>query len=330
MPEPLLLLHGFTQTGRSWDEVVRHLDGERYRALAPDIRGHGAAATRRPIDFASCVQDALSLMRTPFTLAGYSQGGRLALHIALARPDLVTRLVLVSTTAGIEDDDERARRREADAALAAWLEAEGRSMSDVAERWGAQPLFATQSPQVAAAARADRLANEPAHLAAALRGIGTGAMAPLWERLADLEMPAVVLAGERDEKSAASSAARSIFVSAMTARLTPRYRRICRCSSVCGIHPSSAATMISARSIDPTPATMFLTKSSWPGTSTMPRWYFTGGCTSGGEGRSRWANPRSMVMPRAFSSGSRSGSVPVSARTRELLPWSTCPAVARM
>ena len=33
------------------------------------------------------------------------------------------------------------------------------------------------------------------------------------------------------------------------------------------------------------------------------------------------------VMPRCFSSGRRSGSVPVSARTRALLPWSMWPAV---
>ncbi|MDP1848745.1 MAG: alpha/beta fold hydrolase [Solirubrobacteraceae bacterium] len=200
MPEPLLLLHGFTQTGRGWDEVVRHLDGERYRALAPDIRGHGAAATRRPIDFDACVRDAVGLMPGPGALAGYSQGGRLALHVALAHPELVTRLVLVSATAGIEDAAERARRRAADADLAAWMEADGRRMTEVADRWGAQPLFATQSPAVAAMARADRLGNEPAHLAAALRGIGTGAMAPLWDRLGELAMPVLVLAGERDEK----------------------------------------------------------------------------------------------------------------------------------
>ncbi len=200
MPEPLLLLHGFTQTGRGWDEVVRHLDGERYRALAPDIRGHGAAATRRPIDFAACVQDAIGLMREPFALAGYSQGGRLALHVALAHPERVTRLVLVSATAGIEEETERARRRDADAALAAWMEAEGRLMTEVADRWGAQPLFATQTPAAAEAARADRLANAPAHLAAALRGIGTGVMAPLWDRLGELTMPVVVLAGALDDR----------------------------------------------------------------------------------------------------------------------------------
>jgi 2-succinyl-6-hydroxy-2,4-cyclohexadiene-1-carboxylate synthase len=198
--EPLLLLHGFMQTGRGWDEVVRHLDRERYRPLAPDIRGHGAAAARRPIDFAACVADAVRLVPAPFTLAGYSQGGRLALHVALEHPERVRRLVLVSATAGIEDAAERACRRAADAALAEWIEAPGRLMSEVADRWGAQPLFATQTAEVAAAARADRLSNAPAHVAAALRGIGTGAMAPLWERLRELTMPVAVLAGALDAK----------------------------------------------------------------------------------------------------------------------------------
>lgn len=198
MPEPLLLLHGFTQTGRGWDEVARHLAGERYRPLAPDLRGHGAAAARRPIDFDACVADVARLGGPRFALAGYSMGGRLALHVALAHPERVSRLVLVSATAGIEDDAERAQRRAADERLAAWME--GRLMTEVADRWGAQTLFANQSPEVAAAARADRLSNTPEHLAAALRGIGTGAMAPLWERLGELEMDAVVLAGALDAK----------------------------------------------------------------------------------------------------------------------------------
>jgi 2-succinyl-6-hydroxy-2,4-cyclohexadiene-1-carboxylate synthase len=198
VPEPLLLLHGFTQTGRGWDEVVRHLERETYRPLAPDLRGHGAAASRRPIDVESCVGDVAGLVAGRFALAGYSMGGRLALHVALAHPERVSRLVLVSTTAGIEDPDERARRRAADEDLATWMET--RLMTEVADRWGAQPLFAGQAPEVAAAARADRLDNDPRHLAAALRGFGTGTMPPVWHRLCELEMDVAVLAGERDAK----------------------------------------------------------------------------------------------------------------------------------
>ena len=73
-------------------------------------------------------------------------------------------------------------------------------MSEVADRWAAQPLFAVQSQQVATAARADRLVNDPTALAATLRGIGTGVMTPLWDRLGALRMPVAVLAGERDRK----------------------------------------------------------------------------------------------------------------------------------
>jgi 2-succinyl-6-hydroxy-2,4-cyclohexadiene-1-carboxylate synthase len=198
VPEPLLLLHGFTQTGRGWDEVVRHLAGETYRPLAPDLRGHGAAGSRRPIDMEACARDVAGLAAGSFALAGYSMGGRIALHVALAHPDRVSKLVLISTTAGIEDPTERAARRARDDALAAWIE--DHAIAEFADRWGAQPLFAGQTPEVAAAARADRLCNAPEHLAAALRGVGTGVMAPLWRRLGELQMPVAVLAGARDAK----------------------------------------------------------------------------------------------------------------------------------
>lgn len=196
--EPLLLLHGFTQTGRGWDEVARHLGRERYRPIAPDLRGHGAAGAVRPVDMRLCVSDVLGLVEGPFALAGYSMGGRLALHVALAAPGRVSRLVLVSTTAGIDDPGERAARRACDEELAAWMQRH--TIAEVADRWGSQPLFAGQPAAVLAAAREDRLRNDPAGLAASLRGIGAGVMAPVWSRLGSLAMPVSVLAGERDAK----------------------------------------------------------------------------------------------------------------------------------
>jgi pimeloyl-ACP methyl ester carboxylesterase len=110
----------------------------------------------------------------------------------------VQRLVLVSTSAGIEDPAARAARRAADEQLARELEAE--PFEQFIERWRAQPLFAQEPPAVSRAAREDQRRNRPDALAAALRGLGTGAMTPLWSRLEELAMPVTIVVGERDGK----------------------------------------------------------------------------------------------------------------------------------
>lgn len=198
MSERLVLLHGFTQTGRAWDEVIEALGPQRYTAVAPDLRGHGTAAGARPITFDAITADVVGLGGPRFALCGYSMGGRIALHVALAAPARISRLVLVATTAGIEDDVERAARRAADDALADRMERQ--SIDELAAAWGGQPLFAGQPEAVRARADADRRRNDPAELAASLRGIGTGAMTPLWDRLAELTMPVDVVVGAEDAK----------------------------------------------------------------------------------------------------------------------------------
>ena len=194
---PLVLLHGFTQTGRSWAPTVAAL-GERYRAIAPDIRGHGAAADERPVDFSSVCADVLALAPDRFALAGYSMGGRIALALAVAAPDRVSRLVLISASPGLADTGERSARRASDEALADRIESEG--IEAFASYWSSLPLFAGQPAAVAAAAHAERLSQSPAGLASALRGLGTGVMEPLWDRLPELTMPVTLIVGERDTK----------------------------------------------------------------------------------------------------------------------------------
>jgi 2-succinyl-6-hydroxy-2,4-cyclohexadiene-1-carboxylate synthase len=193
----LVLLHGFTNTAASWDGVVAALP-QRYRPLASDIRGHGGASDRRPVSLKAAVEDVSGLVEGSFELAGYSMGGRLALHVALALPERVGRLVLIGASPGLADPAERARRRAADEALAA--EVDGMTIDAFAARWADTPVLAGQPPQVLAAIHAQRLRNTPAGLAAALRGLGTGALPSLWERLGEIVMPVVLVVGERDAK----------------------------------------------------------------------------------------------------------------------------------
>lgn len=195
----VVLLHGFGGTHRAWDGVIEKLSPERPRPLALDLPGHGEHAdAERPISFAGCAQHVLGRAPERFALCGYSLGGRVALHVALTAPERVSRLVLVSTTAGIEDAAERAERSKADHRLADELERI--PFEEFIERWRKQPLFAADPPAVGALAREDQRRNRPDALAAVLRGIGTGEMAPLWDRLAELTMPVRIVVGDRDTK----------------------------------------------------------------------------------------------------------------------------------
>jgi 2-succinyl-6-hydroxy-2,4-cyclohexadiene-1-carboxylate synthase len=199
VPENVVLLHGFGGTRRAWDGVMGLLPNERYRPLALDLPGHGDVAdASRPISFAGCTEHVLAASPERFALCGYSLGGRIALHVALAAPERVERLVLVSSTAGIEDLAERARRRASEHRLADYLERA--PFEEFIERWRTQPLFAEDPPDVGALAREDQRRNRPDALADVLRGVGTGEMQPLWNRLAELSMPVTILVGERDMK----------------------------------------------------------------------------------------------------------------------------------
>jgi 2-succinyl-6-hydroxy-2,4-cyclohexadiene-1-carboxylate synthase len=199
MPEELVLLHGFSGTRRGWDGAIAALERERYRPLALDLPGHGGEADApRPITFAGCVEHVLANSPERFALCGYSLGGRVALHVALAAPERVSRLVLVSANPGIEDAGERSARREADELIA--QELESAPFERFIERWRTQPLFAAEPAAVGALAREDQRRNRPDALAAAMRGLGTGEMQPLWSRLGELPMPVTVLAGARDRK----------------------------------------------------------------------------------------------------------------------------------
>jgi len=197
--ETIVLLHGFGGTRRAWDGVRERLDSERYTALALDLPGHGEdAANPGPITFAGCVERVLAAAPPRFVLGGYSLGGRVAMHVALAAPERISRLVLISASPGIEDPAERAARRASDRRLADELERI--PFEQFIERWRSQPLFADEPPSVAELARADQRRNRPRALAQALRGLGAGEMEPLWEPLAGLALPLTFVAGERDEK----------------------------------------------------------------------------------------------------------------------------------
>jgi 2-succinyl-6-hydroxy-2,4-cyclohexadiene-1-carboxylate synthase len=203
MAPTVVFLHGFTHTGRSWHPVIAAL-GERYTSVADDIRGHGDASERVPVSLEAVIGDVLASAPGRFTLVGYSMGGRLALHVALAAGDRVQRLVLTGASPGIADEGERSARLRADGQLAD--EIERSSIDEFARRWAQTPVLAGLPAAALDAAHADRLRSTPAGLARALRGLGTGALPSLWDLLGELSMPVTLVVGERDSKFQAIAA----------------------------------------------------------------------------------------------------------------------------
>ena len=131
-------------------------------------------------------------------VAGYSMGGRVALHIALRHTDRVAGLILISTSAGLRTEGERAQRRAADAARAA---AVLRHPPDFVRDWYASPLFDPLTTARRDALAADRLANgRPEGWARALARLSVGAQPWHGERLREIRVPTVVLAGSADAK----------------------------------------------------------------------------------------------------------------------------------
>lgn len=218
MTRTLVFLHGFTNTGASWEPVVAALP-ERYRALTPDIRGHGAAGDVRPVSLEAVITDVAALADGALEVVGYSMGGRLALHMASTLPGRVRRLVLIGVSPGLADADERAARRAADEALA--NEVETMTIERFAERWAQTPVLAGQPPEVAAAATTQRLRNSPAGLASALRGLGTGALPSLWGRLGEITIPVELVVGERDPKFRATAERMADALPHATVRVVP-------------------------------------------------------------------------------------------------------------
>jgi 2-succinyl-6-hydroxy-2,4-cyclohexadiene-1-carboxylate synthase len=194
---PLVLLHGFTQTGRLWgpfgDTLARH-----YTLLGVDLPGHaGSEAVRANLpETAELVREvvAATVGSEPCDLLGYSLGARVALHVATGTDMKIRNLVLIGATGGIEDPAAREQRRRADEATAAALEESG-DVDAFIERWLRNPMFARLA---GAAETGERRRNGAAGLASSLRLSGTGTQQPLWDRIPKLAVPLLALAGTDD------------------------------------------------------------------------------------------------------------------------------------
>ena len=207
---PVTLLHGFTQSVRSWHEVIAGMPAG-YQWVLPDLRGHGNTRVRPGArhTMEACTADLemlwdhLGISRTH--LVGYSMGGRLALHVAATRPQRILSLLTIGAHAGLEEDAREGRRR-GDEGLAQRIEKDG--LEAFVNYWSSLPMFAgleRRGPSFVAQVRTERMNNHVAGLAESLRGMGAGAMRPVWDELMRVTCPCTFVAGQLDHGYVASA-----------------------------------------------------------------------------------------------------------------------------
>lgn len=208
IPRTLVLVHGFTGSASGWGAHLDRFAGAGFRVIALDMLGHGASdapadpgrySIEHCRDDILTVLDALGVQHGEAILLGYSMGGRIALYTALS--GFFRALILESASPGLASAAEREQRRASDEKLAVSIERDG--LAVFVERWESLPLFASQSvlpESIRASLHEQRLLNSPDGLAMSLRGVGTGAQPPLFDRLPELAIPVLLVAGELDIK----------------------------------------------------------------------------------------------------------------------------------
>ncbi len=199
----LILLHGFMGSGAIFDNLIDKLRSF-CNPITVDLLGHGkTSSASSPKRFQAKKQvDDLALIiqkvakNSPY-LYGYSMGGRLALQFALAKPSRLKGLILESANPGLNSREELLQRKKLDKKRTSAIE---NNFSTFLEEWKNLPLFKTGTTDE------DRLKHyyviqrkqNPKQMAYSIRGFGTGAMPAV--QFDEIEIPALLLAGEKDEK----------------------------------------------------------------------------------------------------------------------------------
>ncbi|TRM13016.1 2-succinyl-6-hydroxy-2,4-cyclohexadiene-1-carboxylate synthase [Lentibacillus cibarius] len=201
--EPVVLLHGFTGSSRTWDSLITDWLPD-FKTIAIDLPGHGKTVSQ-PKDMEAVCSDLVSLLDQlqldKVHLIGYSMGGRTALSMAMLYPDRVMSLTLESASPGLNDEQQRSSRRHQDEKLASWIKTNG--INTFVDYWEGLPLFRTQKTMpkdVQQRIRNERLQQSAEGLAQSLMTMGTGVQPSWWGGLSSLRLPVLLLVGEEDAK----------------------------------------------------------------------------------------------------------------------------------
>ncbi|UBH12655.1 2-succinyl-6-hydroxy-2,4-cyclohexadiene-1-carboxylate synthase [Macrococcus armenti] len=202
--EVLVMLHGFLGNVDTFTPYISNLS-QQVDILLIECPGHGEThdlSTTWDFEYISqALIDTIQQFKyNNVYLYGYSMGGRIALYTAIHYPSHIHKLILESSTPGLETDNDKNARIAHDLKQAASMIID---YDAFIKRWEGLPLFQTFRPLCEAAALRQhntRLNHEPLYVAKALIDYGTGMQPNLWPHLSQLKQPVLLLTGSLDKK----------------------------------------------------------------------------------------------------------------------------------
>lgn len=204
---PIIFLHGFTGCANDWLFLFDKLN-PKFFPIAIDLPGHGKSIVPNNLDYFSpqYYSQIVNLVLNEFNIekavfVGYSMGGRAALSFAVENPSKILALILESATAGIKNEKERIARINSDLLLADKIISDG--IDDFVDYWLNLPFFVSLKnleAKIYAGLVEVKKSNSPTGLSNSLKGFSTGIMPSLWNNLASLTFPTLLIAGSSDSK----------------------------------------------------------------------------------------------------------------------------------
>ncbi|MEX0719188.1 MAG: 2-succinyl-6-hydroxy-2,4-cyclohexadiene-1-carboxylate synthase [Balneolaceae bacterium] len=201
----LIMLHGFLGSGKNFNHLTPPLK-KFCNPVTIDLMGHGEtegaelhyrfSAKEQVADLTKLISEQLHI---PLFLCGYSMGGRLALQLALQRPDLFRGLILESSTFGIEGETERQARQALDAQRSDQIMG---NFEGFLSEWKKMPLFGSSPAEQGLLDKFHEVQKQqiPLWMANSLQGFGTGNMPCVRDQLSNIKIPVHLISGEQDSK----------------------------------------------------------------------------------------------------------------------------------
>jgi 2-succinyl-6-hydroxy-2,4-cyclohexadiene-1-carboxylate synthase len=202
---PVIFLHGFTGQSEDWKFIFNKLPSQ-FFPVAIDLIGHGKSSSPINPRYYSTGAITCQLNRIinilglkEVILIGYSMGGRAVISYCARYNQNILGAVLESSTAGIQDFNQRKERVEFDLLLSEKIKTEG--IEKFLEYWFNIPLFESlKDISNSDELKNQRMKNNVIGLSNMLAGFSTGLMPDFWSRLKEFNFPVVLISGELDKK----------------------------------------------------------------------------------------------------------------------------------